>query len=232
MRPPSKSRLLPAVLVIGMVFMPGCQPVIGWVVNTFAPPKKIDAVYKPPAGKTFLVFVDDIVNPVSYEPVKTELAERLNRILEDHDVAAHTVSYDDVLALMASTPDFNRLAVSEVGRKLGADIVLYVKIDKFSLKDSDVSPLWQGKLATTIRLVDVEMGRLWPDDRPEGYPVRPVELPPQTHPSPNYGQVLAKALAARMADRIGKLFYDHKIPAAEARDQQQARDAGMDNLGG
>jgi len=196
----------------------GCGPFIAWVANAFAPPQKVPALYRPPSGKKFLVFVDDILNPVGYEPIKSELTRGLNRQLKDSRIAADAVSYEDVLTLKSSTPEFNRLSVSEIGQKLGADIVLYVKIDRFSLKDNEATPLWQGRLHTTVRLVAVGVGRLWPDDRPEGYPVEPLEPPAETHPSPNYGEVLSKALAQQMAERITNLFCDHEISAAEARE--------------
>jgi len=232
MRPSRTTCALLAVLAGALLECAGCMPAVGWLVNTFAPPKKIDALYKPPAGKTMLVFVDDLINPVSYEPIKGELTAQLNSVLEANKVSGRTVRYEDLLSLMASTPGFNRLSVSEVGQKLGADIVLYVKIDRFSLKENEATPLWQGTLATTVRMVEVQKGRLWPDDRPEGYPVRPAETTPQTHPSPTYGEVLSKILAIQMADRIGKLFYDHSIPADEARQQEATRDSGMDSPNG
>jgi hypothetical protein len=202
----------------------GCGPLIGWMANTFAPPQKVPALYRPPPGKKFLVFVDDILNPVGYEPIKAELTQHLNRQLEEKNVAADIVAYEDMLTLKAAIPEFNRLSVSEVGGKLGADIVLYVKVDRFSLKDNEATPLWQGRLHTTVRLVGVEVGRLWPEDRPEGYPVEPLEPPAETHPSPNHGEVLSKALAETMAGRIAKLFYDHEISAAEAREMDKDKD--------
>lgn len=213
-------------LAIAVVLI-GCGPVIGWCVNAFAPPQKVDALYKPPSGKKILVFVDDMLNPVCYEPIKAELTQLLNRRLIANKVAAEVVPYQDMLTLVAATLQFNRLAVTEVGQRLGADIVLYVKIDRFSLKDNEMVPLWQGRLHATVRMVDVEFGRLWPEDRLEGYPVRPVVPPAETSPLSRYGEVLSKKLANQMADRIAKLFYDHEISAAEAREQQEKETEGL-----
>ena len=207
--------LLPACLILS-----GCQPMIGWMVNAFAPPQKIDAVYTPPEGKAIAVFVDDIKSPDRYEPIKRELTERLNEQLIEHNIAINVASYDDMLRLMAATPEFNKLAISEVGQKLGAEMVLYVHVDRFSLRDSAASPLWRGRLQTTIHIVDVLEGRIWPDDRLE-YPVKPVTTPGTTDMSPTYETRLVKIMAIQMADRIAKLFYDHEVSAQEAAQMEQ-----------
>ncbi|MHC4294948.1 MAG: hypothetical protein ACYSTL_05125 [Planctomycetota bacterium] len=215
------------ILLTLTLSLAGCQPVIGWLVNVFAPPKKVAPVYAPPPDKKVLVFVDDLTNPVSYAPIKGLLTKRLNDRLIEHRVAADVVPHGELLTLMAATPEFNQLGIVQVGSQLGADLVLYIHIDEFSLKDNEATPLWTGKLRTKVRLIDVQKGllkqqpRLFPEDRPEGYPVKDVETPAETHPSPRYGEDLAKTLADKMADRIAKLFYEHEITAQEAREEQE-----------
>jgi len=221
---------LPWIALVLVACPIGCGPVIGWFVNAFAPPKKIKAVYKPPKGRRIMVFVDDLLNPVSYEPIKSDLTEQLNSQLMEHKVAAQTVPYEDLLDLIAATPEFNTLSIGEVGQRLGADIVLYVQIDWFSLREAEGSPLWQGRLETTVWMVDVQMAmlrksecRIWPDDRSTGYHVNPIEMPAEANSSEGYGRALAKVMAGRMADRIAKLFYDYQISAHEAIEREQAQ---------
>lgn len=188
----------------------GCGPMIGWIVNAFAPPKKVAPIYEPPANKTILVFVDDIIHELVYEPVKAELTAQLNKQFVERKVAARTIKYDRLLDLVAATPKFNRLSVSEVGQRLGADIVLYVQVDRFSLKDDNASPLWHGQFQTTVRMVEVGKGKLWPKDHPAGYPVEPIEVPTTDNSSAGYGSKLARTMAGEMANRIARLFYEHK----------------------
>jgi len=211
-------------LLIGLLAAPlaislcGCA-FISWSVAQFSPPQEVKAIYKPPAGKTILVFVDDILHPVGYEPVKAELTERLNEQLTTQNTAGETIPYERLLNLIAATPQFDQLSISEVGRRLGADIVLYVQVEEFSLKDSPASPLWRGRFAATVRMVDVEVGRLWPEDRPGGYPVEPVEISARQETSPTYGAKLARDLAESLAEKIAKLFYDHSTSVRPKWDQ-------------
>ena len=207
--------ILAAAAASLLLCCPGCATVLGWTAAQFAPPKKVPATYKIPSGKTILVFIDDVMAEVNYQPIKSELTERINSKLMDHKIAAAVVPFDQIAKVMAQTKNFEGLAVSEVGEKLKADIVLYVHIDKFSLKDDNASPLWHGQLHTTVRVVDVKGGRLWPEDKPEGSPMPPADLPAMENPAAGYGGELTRQLAEKMSDTIVKLFYDHMVPAQE-----------------
>ncbi|HOF18142.1 MAG TPA: hypothetical protein PK082_04470 [Phycisphaerae bacterium] len=211
-----RKAFLAATLTAAALSAGGCAA-FAWFVAQFAPPQKVKAQFTPPSGKKILVFVDDPYFKVDYEPLKAELANRINQRLVANKVAAATIPYDRFVDLLAATPDFNRLRVSEVGSRLGADLVLYVQIDQFSLRDDPANPLWHGRLRTSVRLVrsdapQSEDLRLWPLDRKEGYPVPEQTVPESANTSPTYGAELARLLADGMADRIAKLFYEHTVP--------------------
>ncbi|MCK4603039.1 MAG: hypothetical protein KAU28_11270 [Phycisphaerae bacterium] len=212
----SSGRLRSSLLLLAMPLacLTGCAA-IGWTVAAFAPPQKVEALYKPPKAKKILVFVDDITNPISYEPVKRKLTEKLNEQLLEHEVAAKTIDYEKLLDLISVAPSFNELGVVQVGRKLGADIVLYVNIEEFALKEDPEGPLWRGTLRASVRMVDVQAKspQLWPTDR-DNYPVGEVQTPATDDSSPTYGVEVARMLAEQMADKVAKLFYDHRVPVA------------------
>jgi len=208
---PARSRWLTIAALAAICPGIGGCAIVSWTVAQFAPPQKVEAVYKPPEDKKILVFVDDYLNPQDCGEVKRELTERLGKQLIEHGVAAKTVSFRRLVNLMAATPEFNELAVVQVGSRLGADIVLYVHVDNYTLKDSEVSPLWKGELEVSVRVVDVAARkRLWPLDRRK-YPLKPVRLSPVQDPSPTYAAKISRQLAERMSDRIAKLFYDHTV---------------------
>lgn len=193
--------------VVFAVTLVGCGAV-PWLAWQLTPAHKVAATYEPPEGKTILVFPDDMLQPVNYEPVKQILATEISKQLVESKVAGLTIPYQSLAELEATTPDFNKLSVSEVGKKLGAHIVLYVHIDRFSLRDNEANPLWHGRLETTVRMIEVNKGLMWPKDRPTGWPIEPLDIP-TSETSKTYDTRLARILAERMAGKVVNLFRKH-----------------------
>jgi hypothetical protein len=219
----SRSAFLAAVPALA--FLLGSCGLAAWPVEAFAPPKKVKAEFKPPEGRTLLVFVDDMVRPVDYEPIKSELAQQINDLLIEKKIAGGVIPYRNVIDLASRRPDFNALSVGEVGRELKADIVLYVRIDKFALRDEGGGPMWHGQLQVTVRMVDVENGwnnrseaRLWPKDKPDGHLIPLAETPPSTETAPNHAQEITRALARNVAAEVVRPFHDHKESRSTAWD--------------
>jgi len=199
----------------------GCAGV-AWIAAQLAPPRKVHAQFRPPAQKRCLVLVDDVLSGQgAYETVKDMLTERLNQELAEHKIAASTIPYGQVAHLAAITPRYNDLSIPQIGRKLDADLVLYVQIDRFELRDSPVETLWHGCFVASVKMVDAQQGRLWPMDRPDGHQVGPVEIPIHDSSQPAHDVALTQELVDRMADRVAKLFYDHRQSAQELQEQQQ-----------
>ena len=193
----------------------GCS-IFKWMVAVAAPPEKVKPQYVPPKDKTVLVFVDDVRHPVDYPLIKNELTAYINQQLLAHHLAAQVIDYDRLQDLTTSTPKFHELTVHQVGQKLGADWILYVEIEKFSLKDNNMAAFWKGRLETSVRVVDAQGKRLWPTDRTGGYMPPPVETPSVENTSVVYGTELSRTMAGMMADRIVKLFYEYEGSAEEA----------------
>ena len=163
------------------------------------------------------MFVDDYSSRVSHYPFMADLAEKLNEQLLQHDVASMTIEPDRVEQLKAETSSFDQLHINDVGQRLGADIVLHVRVKRFQLRDSGSTTLWRGMLQVTVRMVEAgSPTRLWPQDRPDGCVMDLIRLGPQDNPSRHYASTVSKQLATRAADKIAKLFYDHKIPIEES----------------
>lgn len=202
------------MVLLAMLAVSDCScAAVKYMVAKFAPPEKVEPEYTVPPGKTALVFVDDMLNPLSYPALKAELSRMIGEELVKNKVVAKVVPYDRLADLASSTPTFNSLAVGEIGQKLGADLVFYVQIDEFDLRDPAAPQLWKGHLQVTVRLVDPTKGRLWPTDHPAGLTVPAAETPTSTESSESYGEQVATTLAGMTADSVAKLFYKHEKPA-------------------
>ena len=214
----ARATILPAALAALLATMsPGCGPFISWTVAQFAPPQKVKALYRPPAGKSILVFVDDPRLIIDHEPVKSKLTALLNERLERNEVTGKTIPYANLVNLMAATPQFNMLSISEVGTKLQADLVLYVKVDKFSVMNEEINPLWQGTFQTTVRIVESGTGDcLWPAAPEAGHTLPILKTAPTEGKSATHAMQLANELAERMADQIARLFFDYKVEVSDA----------------
>ncbi len=209
----------PTALLLGVALASaaccgGCQVFAAATAMMF-PEERMPAEYKLPNRKTskVLVFADDMFNPLSYPPAKGALTEKVNQMILEKKLAAEVVPYDRLRDLQAAEPDFNRLSVSTVGRKLGADLVIYVLLNPLSLRDSPADTLWRGRFSGRVRVVDVHRGRrIWPEQS-AGREVRVVE--PQTeNPSPTYSRQLALKLGDHLGKEIAQLFHVHYVDRA------------------
>lgn len=204
-----RCQVLWVILLLTSMVCGGCAGV-GWLAYIFVPPPKVAPLFVMPKGKTVLVFIDAEPGQHEYEPIVVELTQRLNDQLEANEIVEKTIPYRKFITMTASDPGFSDLYINQVGQKVGADIVLYVQIEKFQLRGQQIAPLWEGVFETSIRVVDVNEGRLWPKDRRGGYPLPQVRTPMEAEMSPGHRTKLARRLADLMADRIAKCFYKHE----------------------
>lgn len=179
------------------------------ITEMMFPKSKVKAKFELPKKKTILVFPDDMGRRLNYPPVKRALAQKLNELILEKKLAAATVDHSQLMDLRNAEPGFNRLSVATVGRRLGADLVIYVDIDEFSLKETPMGTLWRGRFGGKVRVVDVQKGRLWPNES-AGYPVRVAE-PTTENTSETYGVELARTLARELAEEISGLFTSHYV---------------------
>ena len=216
--------LLAAMAIIAVFADTGCTtPLISYIAGQLQRPKKVEAKYELPDDKVVLVLAENRTDARSYENIKRKLTDALNEQLVERDLAKRTIPYDDIMRFRLSTPGYHKMEIKEICKRLGADLVIYVHIDKFLLKD-DTSDVWRGQISTTVFVKDRD-SRLWPEDLPGGHVVKPIERRPSTGSSPTYGDRLAGLLAGQMADRIAKLFYDHRLSGVDAYEGKATDDS-------
>lgn len=220
--PVRRTRRIFGVFGLSLLSMLLCGCAIAAWTATLFPPDKVPAQYEIPQESTLLVLVEDPKHLAGETSLKTELTEFLTQEFEDRGLVEHVVPYRQLMSLAAATANFRALSTAEVGKKLNADVVLYVQINNFSLKDDPSSPFWHGKLSTLVRLISVKKGRLWPKDLPEGYKPDKVDRGSVSGDgSRRFGQNLVREMALEMAGSVAKLFYEHRGQAHGALPQDE-----------
>ena len=188
----------------------GCQLLFA-IGEMMFPTQKIPARFTLPKGQAVLVFPDDLEIDLSYPPVRHRLAEKISRVLTDKKLVNRAIPYNKISELRSAEPDFNQLAVSTIGQKLGATLVIYINIREFRLKDQPIESFWSGKFAADVWIVEVKTGdRIWSSVDPKGRPITVSERPVEDSSS-TYGTKLAHTLADRLAVEIAGLFHSHRV---------------------
>lgn len=162
-------------------------------------------------ARLLAIVLDDpqglITTPMVHQVVHEKLAEAFTA----NKIECKLVAYDELHRLRADEAAFAKLSVREIGEKLGADQVLYLQVTDFALRREPGAPLFQGRFGVRVSVISTEKKRdvrLWPREQ-GGEPIVA-----ETQPRSSEGDVtesdVARELSGELADKVGKLFFDHK----------------------
>ena len=221
-RPPSPIRALPsrsllALLVAVMLCGPlvGCGRYAGLAYFFGAGRKvKIEPKYELPEG-TLLIIVDDPAERVTWPRARDLLERYLGEELLAHEAVEQVVSPTAVARFRQSDPRFERYAATKLGRKLGADTVMWIEVREF-FAPTEVQDTSQAasmsvsvKVLTTQEEKRADRVRLWPRDA--GGEIVEAELNAIDAHKMGGNQAVARELARRGSILIGRLFYQHSV---------------------
>lgn len=160
-----------AVIALGAacaLTLPGCNIVAPVVLLAHGPPR-VPAAFTLPPERAVVVLIDTTTtNPVR-PAVRNALAEHIGLELLKHGGVTTVIDARSAASIASMDRLGNQMPVSEVGRAVGAEIVVHVMIESFGL-----TPDGQTYTPTTsvrIKVIDAtNEERLFPEQR-EGQPV-------------------------------------------------------------
>ncbi len=197
-----------------LISQTGCGGTAGawlwWLTN---PERKVEAEYKIGPGRLLILVDDDkgrLPNPTMRPLLRTALVKQF----EEHKVCKEFVPVEAIVRLRQRDSQFARRGAREIGRRLDADIVLQLNVRTFTLHHNTVKPAYKGQFMVTVKVLDAhatspEDVRLWPQST-EGKTVE-VETELHTGKGSSYDDQLTRRLCDEMAEKIAKLFYEHKV---------------------
>lgn len=209
---PALRRLVPAVLVLISLGVSGCNYLIfaGYLLGG---PPSIDPDFEIETGLS-MTDKDIKVAVVCYAP--TEIRYDFSRI--DKDLARYVsarlfqhkiqvISPDEINAWLDRNPTWETPA--EIGEVTGADFVVYLEVNKYSLYEPNSENLYRGRAE-----VLVSVWQMYPDSG-EGEQIYtrdiisqyPLAVPRNTFET-KY-TTFKREFLERLSEEIGRLFYEH-----------------------
>ncbi len=193
-----------------LTFLPGCN-ILTPVAYAIHGPEKINPVFTLPENATTVVFVDDPSSKIAQRRLRYAMAEIATNQLLEKRILVDMLEPRGILAAATKETNSSRMSITELGKSVGADIVIYAVVTEFSLSPETGSYIPQATLR--VKVIDVAKGkRVWPDSS-FGH-LAQIKIPqlPGLSPDNNAAQLaIEQELAARAGLGLSQLFYKHEI---------------------
>ncbi|MCA9279529.1 MAG: hypothetical protein H6815_01135 [Phycisphaeraceae bacterium] len=166
-------------------------------------------VYELDKKRTTVLVIEDPRGSIPRRTLRYEIAERAVADMLDQGLVENMISARSALDAVAAEDPSSRKTIAELGQALGADVVVWVGVESFSL--SPDGQTFQPSSSVRMRVIDVtEDAVLYPSDDMKGYPLV-VAPPPNTGDIPTTRSAMNQAereLAVLTGRAIAELFYE------------------------
>lgn len=203
-----------ALLLVVPLTLVGCKQV-GSLLVLFSPPQIQKPEFELTTGR--LAIVTDYARPAQTNPVfDLNLYNRIFAQFRENEVPCQIVPYGDVVRLRQSNPEFAKWSVQEIGRRLNAEQVLYLRIEQFQLLRSPRDPIITPRVALRVKVVGVHEpsvhARLWPerDADPDGRTVTHTR-PPKEAGDFELSDAETAKLARETAHFVARFFHKYDL---------------------
>ncbi len=189
----------------------GCDYVAAATYIVEGPPK-VDAAHELDAKRKTVLLIDDRSNALPRRSLRRVIGEEAEQTMLAGKALKPdlTIPSASTQAAMGQERRESPRSVVDIGREVGADVIIYVEMAAFTLSRDGAtsSPL----VSASVKVFDVtENKRLWPET-PQGFPL--TYAPPTrsaTMPGSLSERMQQEDAAAKMFGRaIGQLFFEHE----------------------
>lgn len=205
-------RTLLSIALPLLAALAGCN-IVAPIALAFEPPPSREAATKLDTSRTHVFFVDD---RSSIMP-KRSLRAVIGRTAEERLIRREMLKPDMVVpsaqAMRVVEYESNEspLSIADIGRKVGAEIVVYLTIDRWSLTRDGSSPAPTAR--ARVKIIDaLDNERVFPESD-TGHPItvrmptRPGQVPRDRVERGQLENELARALGIELA----RVFFKHEI---------------------
>jgi len=188
----------------------GLELFFSWLTAPRHPKRNVPAEYKleadlllilPYAGTEILFDYPTAAVEVS-QRTAMEVARHLRRRVKRIANPAQVQAFQD------SNLDWPSMSLAEIGRRFGADKILYIELSRYTMMEPDSVSLLRGRISAKVEVADVaaaaenpaystDVDIVFPPDRP----VAAAEFPER---------VIRQVTTRLFAETVVKKFYDHE----------------------
>lgn len=208
-------KILVVSILTGMVWvMGGCAAGAFLGYQIFAPrEKKIKAEYKNLADTTVaIVIASGPAMDFEFPTAKTNMALNMAYYTGKQIKTVKFVDQEKIESYQRDDLDWMRASVAEIGRKFGADRVVYVDLVKFTINEENSINLLRGNVDADLRVYEMDGAT---PDKP-AYQSRVQVFFPENNPIPlsdeNTRIIIENQTTALFALNAAQKFYDYKVP--------------------
>jgi hypothetical protein len=197
----------------------GCN-IVGPAFLLVHGPEKIPQAYDLPKERPTVIFLDDRAGHITRSTTRDRVTAAAEAALLKADVLDRLLDSRAAAAFVANEPRGDLKSISEVGRAVDAEVVVYVTPEMFAMSADGQTFAPTARLR--VKVIDATAdARMWPEER-EGY-VFDVTAATRQGTAPTDSAALREA-EDRFADlvglRIAQLFYKHEVETvADERDR-------------
>lgn len=200
-----------ATLAAALLGASGCN-ILAPLIVFAAGPGTVEPEHRLDTSRSAVVFVED---PESRMPVRSHrlaLIEAMEKRLLEKGLVGELVDGQQALRLADADTSGGRMPVTEIGKRLRADQVVWVTVDSFVR--ADMTQNIEPRIALRVRIVDAAADALV-------YPADPAGREIVVSNSARRGSVssasgaqneLERKLAEKAGRAVVQLFYEYEVP--------------------
>lgn len=202
--------LLCTLALLTLIPAPGCN-VVTPVAYAIHGPGKVEPQFTLDETMKTVVFVDDPSSRITQRRLRYAIAKKATDELLEKRILVDMEDPRGILTASSNEQYGKQMSIEELGRSVGADLVIYAVVTDFSLTPEVGAYL--PKAIMRVKLIDTRDGqRIWPPDE-RGH-VMNVQMPQRPGVAPtNTGDrvEVEQQLATRAGLGLAQLFYKHEI---------------------
>ena len=205
------------VAIAALLTLPACN-ILGPIFVVAQGPPKIDALYKLDEKRATVVFVGDRTNMLPRPRLREVIASSAQDLLIKEGGLKNVIDSRSGYAVVSRDREGQVTNLQELGRQVGAEVVVYASVDSFVVEPSDDRYMLRCTMRARVLDVTQESPRVWPTD-PEGYSVTAeYRARPGKDITTNVDvQEIQNALAQQAGKALAQVFYTHERAKAAAR---------------